>query len=158
MLITVDGFNAMQARLNRLVCECTHMVGAIAHNLRTPLTRLAFRLDDLPAPLGDKVSADIQEMKSMICAALDVIRDRSLEGIHELLDFRLAVERVVDDQSDLGHDVTLRASQPITIEGTPLALRHMVINLIENELTYGERARLRLRARTGRCTLAIDDD
>ena len=48
-------------------------MGAIAHDLRTPPTRLAFPLDDLPAPLGDKVDADILDMKSMLTAALDLI-------------------------------------------------------------------------------------
>jgi two-component system OmpR family sensor kinase len=158
MLAAVDSFNSMQARLNRLIQERTHMVGAIAHDLRTPLTRLAFRLDDLPPPLGDKVSADIHEMKSMISAALDFIRDRSSIGQHERLDFRLLVERVVDDQSDLGHDVTLQAGVPITIQGVPLALRRMVVNLVENALKYGERARLRLNATNRSCTLEIDDD
>ena len=88
-------------------------------------------------------------------AALDFIRDRSSIGQHERLDFRLLVERVVDDQSDLGHDVTLQAGVPITIEGAPLALRRMVVNLVENALKYGERARLRLSAADRRCTLEI---
>lgn len=158
MLVAVDSFNSMQARLNRLIQERTHMVGAIAHDLRTPLTRLAFRLDDLPHPLREKVDADIQEMKSMISAALDFIRDRSLTGQQERLDFRLLVESVVDNQSDLGHDVTLQAGTPVTVTGNPLALRRMVINLVDNALKYGERARLRLRSANGRCVLEVDDD
>ena len=158
MLIAVDSFNSMQARLNRLIRERTHMVGAIAHDLRTPLTRLAFRLDDLPQPLQEKVTADIQEMKSMISAALDFIRDRSLTGQQERLDFRLLVEGVVDNQGDLGYDVTLQAGEPLTIGGNPLALRRMVVNLVENALKYGERARLRLRAAGSRCVLEVDDD
>jgi two-component system, OmpR family, sensor kinase len=141
MLAAVDSFNAMQGRINRLIQERTHMVGAIAHDLRTPLTRLAFRLDDLPHSLSEKVDADIQEMTSMISAALDFIKDRSLNRQHERLDFRLLVERVVNDQSDLGHDVTLEGGMPITIEGAPLAVRRMVSNLIDNALKYGERAR-----------------
>jgi two-component system OmpR family sensor kinase len=158
MLVAVDSFNSMQARLSRLIRERTHMVGAIAHDLRTPLTRLAFRLDDLPPPLREKVDADIQEMKSMISAALDFIRDRALTGQQERLDFRLLVESVVDNQGDLGHDVTLHPGEPLTIGGNPLALRRMVVNLVENALKYGERARLRLRAAGGRCVLEVDDD
>jgi two-component system, OmpR family, sensor kinase len=158
MLVAVDSFNSMQARLNRLIRERTHMVGAVAHDLRTPLTRLAFRLDDLPSPLREKVDADIQEMKSMISAALDFIRDRALTGQQERLDFRLLVESVVDNQGDLGYDVTLQAGEPLTIGGNPLALRRMVVNLVENALKYGERARLRLRAAGGRCVLEVDDD
>ncbi len=158
MLVAVDSFNSMQARLNRLIQERTHMVGAIAHDLRTPLTRLAFRLEDLPQPLREKVDADILEMKSMVSAALDFIRDRALSGQREPLDFRLLVESVVDDQSDLGHDVVLQSGTPITIAGNPLALRRMVGNLVDNALKYGERARLRLRVANDECILEIDDD
>jgi two-component system OmpR family sensor kinase len=154
----VDSFNAMQARINRLLQERTQMIAAIAHDLRTPLTRLTFRLDGLPSPLAEKVDADIQEMKAMISAALDFIRDRSL-GVHrQRLDVRLLVESVVDDLADIGHDVTVQAGAPITLEGDPVALRRVVVNLVENGLKYGERVRVRLRATGDGCVLEIDDD
>jgi two-component system OmpR family sensor kinase len=158
MLAAIESFNAMQARLNRLLQERTQMIAAIAHDLRTPLTRLAFRLDDLPAPLGEKVNADIQEMKSMIASALDFIRDRSLSISRERLDFRLLVESVVDDLTDLGHDVALEAGGPVTVEGDPLALKRAVVNVIDNAVKYGTRARVRILVTNERCTLQIDDD
>lgn len=158
MLLAVDAFNAMQSRLNRLIHERMHMIGAIAHDLRTPLTRLSFRLDGLPSPLNEKVEADIHEMKAMISAALDFVRDRSLGVYRQRLDFRLLVESVVDDLTDVGHDVTLQTGPPITLEGDPLALRRMVMNLVDNALKYGERARLRLRTSNEECTLEVDDD
>jgi two-component system OmpR family sensor kinase len=134
------------------------MIAAIAHDLRTPLTRLAFRLDDLPSPLNEKVTADIQQMKSMISAALDFIRDRSLSARRERLDFRLLVESVVDDQSDMGRDVTLETGEPISLSGNPVELRRMVVNLVENALKYGERSRLRIRLTRSDCVLEVDDD
>ena len=158
MRAAIESFNTMQARLNRLLEERTHMIGAIAHDLRTPLTRLAFRLEALPPPLGDKVNADIQEMKAMISAALDFIRERSTGGRRERLDFRLLVESVVDDQTDVGNDVTLQEGDPIVLSGDATALRRVVVNLVENALKYGERARLRLKKQAQDCTLEIDDD
>lgn len=158
MRAAVDAFNGMQGRIQRLLQERTQMVAAIAHDLRTPLTRLAFRLEGLPAPLGEKVSADIQEMKEMISAALEFIRDRSAAGQRERLDLRVLVERIVDDHADLGHDVSLAGGEPVVIEGVPLALRRMLVNLVENAVKYGSRARLRLGARDGLATIQIDDD
>jgi two-component system OmpR family sensor kinase len=154
----VDSFNAMQARINRLLQERTQMIAAIAHDLRTPLTRLTFRLDGLPSPLAEKVDSDIQEMKTMISAALDFIRDRSL-GVHrQRLDVRLLVESVVDDLTDIGHDVTVQPGAAITLEGDPVALRRAVVNLVENGLKYGQRVRLRLRTIGDGCILEVDDD
>jgi two-component system OmpR family sensor kinase len=158
MRAAIESFNTMQARLNRLLEERTHMIGAIAHDLRTPLTRLAFRLESLPPPLGDKVNADIQEMKAMISAALDFIREQSTGGRRERLDFRLLVESVVDDQTDVGNDVTLQEGDPIVLSGDATALRRVVVNLVDNALKYGERARLRLKRQAQDCTLEVDDD
>ncbi|MCW0391325.1 Adaptive-response sensory-kinase SasA [Xanthomonas sacchari] len=153
-----DSFNAMQARLNRLINERTHMVAAIAHDLRTPLARLAFRLETLQPPLREKTMADIDEMKAMISAALDFIHNDSRRGTRSPLDFRLLVESVVDDASDTGADVVLLLGDAITLDGDPLSLRRMVMNLVENALKYGKRARLQLRHEAGECVLWIDDD
>jgi two-component system OmpR family sensor kinase len=162
MQAAIDSFNAMQGRLNRLLQERSHMIGAIAHDLRTPLMRLAFRLDGLEQPLKDKVEADINEMKLMISAALDFLRDQAARGTRQPLDLRLLVESVVDDQSDVGHDVTLlggeSAAGSIIILGDPLSLRRLVVNLVDNALKYGERARLRLQLRGSTCAIEIDDD
>ncbi|MFT3931637.1 MAG: HAMP domain-containing sensor histidine kinase [Spongiibacteraceae bacterium] len=158
MHAAIESFNAMQERLNGLLRERTEMIAAIAHDLRTPLTRLAFRLDDLPAPLNEKVMADINEMKSMISLALDFIRDRS-QGINrQPLDFRLLVESVVDDQTDLGRDVSVAPGPAVTLEGDPLALRRVVMNVVDNAIKYGERARLQLTVTDESCLLDIDDD
>jgi two-component system, OmpR family, sensor kinase len=162
MLIAIDSFNAMQARITRLLQERSQMIGAIAHDLRTPLMRLAFRLDALESPLKEKVEADINEMKLMISAALDFLRDQAAGGTRERLDIKLLIESVVDDQTDVGHDVTLLGGESsggsIIIEGDPVSLRRLVVNLVDNALKYGERARLRLRMADKRCTIEVDDD
>ncbi len=153
-----DSFNAMQARLNRLVNERTHMVAAIAHDLRTPLARLSFRLEGLQAPLREKTLADIEEMKAMISAALDFIQNDRHRGERAMLDFRLLVESVVDNAADIGADAELVPGPPVTVDGDPLALRRMVMNLVENALKYGRCARLQLRREHDECVLWIDDD
>jgi two-component system OmpR family sensor kinase len=89
------------------------MVGAIAHDLRTPLTRLAFRLDDLPPPLGEKVSADIHEMKSMISVALDFIRDHISNDKHERSDFRQQTSSMQESFKQLTHPLEINYEDPV---------------------------------------------
>lgn len=151
-------FNTMQARIHRLLEERTEMIAAIAHDLRTPLTRLAFRLHDLPPAVDEKVAADIQEMKMMISAALDFSRGRALSTKREPLDFRLLVEAVVGNYADLGHDVKLEPGEPVTVRGDSDGLRRAIANLIDNAIKYGARARTRLRTEGTECVLEIDDD
>jgi two-component system, OmpR family, sensor kinase len=160
MQSAIDSFNAMQARITRLLEERSQMVGAIAHDLRTPLMRLSFRLDGLEAPLREKVEADINEMRLMISAVLDFLRDQAAHRARERLDLRLLVESVVDDQRDVGHDVTLSDPEGggLLIEGDPVALRRLFANLVENALKYGERARVRVHAAGGNATVEVDDD
>ncbi|MBV6687741.1 HAMP domain-containing protein [Xanthomonas euvesicatoria pv. physalidis] len=153
-----DSFNVMQARLNRLINERTHMVAAIAHDLRTPLARLSFRLDGLQPPLRDKALADINEMKAMISAALDFIQNDRHRGERAPLDLRLLVESVVDNATDIGADAELLPGPEITLDGDPLALRRAVMNLLENALKYGKRARLQLQRDGEDGVLWIDDD
>ncbi|QTK35399.1 HAMP domain-containing protein [Xanthomonas citri pv. glycines CFBP 2526] len=153
-----DSFNAMQARLNRLINERTHMVAVIAHDLRTPLARLSFRLDGLQPPLRDKALADINEMKAMISAALDFIQNDRHRGERAPLDLRLLVESVVDNATDIGADAELLPGPEITLDGDPLALRRAVMNLLENALKYGKRARLQLQRDGEDGVLWIDDD
>lgn len=151
-------FNAMQARINRLVRERTQMVGAIAHDLRTPLARLSFRLNQLPSDAREKATADIHEMSLMIQSALDFIRDQHCDGARERFDLRLLVESVADDLADVGQDVRFAPGPRAPLHGDPLALRRMVGNLVDNALKYGQRARLQLQQAGDGYALWIDDD
>lgn len=153
-----DSFNAMQSRLSRMVAERTHMVGAIAHDLRTPLARLAFRLNDIESPLRERAAADIDEMKHMITAALEFLRDQSRTGPRDRVDFQQLVESVVDDAADIGQDVTLEPGDSVMLDGDPLALRRVSGNLIGNAVKYGRCARVRVRQVDGHARLEIDDD
>jgi two-component system OmpR family sensor kinase len=46
----------------------------------------------------------------------------------------------------------------VTVHGAPLALRRAIVNLVENALKYGARARLRLGTADRNAVLDIDDD
>lgn len=151
-------FNAMQARLDRLLQERSEMAGAIAHDLRTPLARLAFRLDALPAESRAKASADINEMSQMIDATLAFIHDQNRRPVREPIDLRRLVESVADSLRDMGHDVRVDTGPAAPMEGDPVSLRRMVGNLVDNALKYGQRARIGLSAEGDGYRLDVDDD
>ncbi len=94
----------------------------------------------------------------MISAALEFIRDRETAAPRERLDLRSLIDRIVDDLADLNHDVRFAAGAPLILRGEPLALRRMLVNLVENALKYGERARLRLERTDDALLVEIDDD
>ena len=61
-------------RLRAQAQEMTHMLAAVAHDLRTPLTGLRLRAEFAPAPQAARMVADIERMDAMIEQVLDYAR------------------------------------------------------------------------------------
>ncbi len=69
-------FNRMQERLRRLIESRTQMLAALSHDLRTPLTLLRLRTEEVAdADERDKMLATIGEMDEMIGSTLAFARD-----------------------------------------------------------------------------------
>ena len=69
-------FNQMQERLRRLIESRTQMLAALSHDLRTPLTLLRLRAEEVADMVErDKMLATIGEMDEMIGTTLAFARD-----------------------------------------------------------------------------------
>jgi hypothetical protein len=69
-------FNRMQERLRRLIESRTQMLAALSHDLRTPLTLLRLRTEEVADPAErDKMLATIGEMDEMIATTLAFARE-----------------------------------------------------------------------------------
>jgi len=153
-----EAFNRMQERLRRYVEDRTAMVGAIAHDLRTPLTRLRFRIEAAPDDIRGKLAAEIDQMDAMISATLAFVRDTTRAGPREKLELSSLVESILDEAAETGSDATALPSERLVVEGDPVALRRLVGNLVENALKYGQRVRGRVFAEDGCAIVEIEDD
>jgi signal transduction histidine kinase len=158
VVMAVEAFNEMQERIRRYVFDRTAMIGAIAHDLRTPLTRLRFRIEQAPDDLREKLAADLDEMEDMVAAALAFVRDASMPAHRQKLDLVSLVETVVQELAETGSPVEFEESPRLVIEGDPLALRRLLSNLIVNAVKFGERARVRVRSEAGQAVVEVDDD
>jgi len=151
-------FNRMQSRLRSFVDDRTAMVGAISHDLRTPLTRLRFRIEDVPDEQREGMLAEVEEMEQMISSVLAFIRDASEPGSRERLDLRTLVEDVVEDAVFVGKAVTLEDGVKAQVEVDPLGIRRLVSNLVENAVKYGSTAQVRLFTDQQEAVAEIRDD
>jgi signal transduction histidine kinase len=125
--LAASAFNEMQARLRRYIDDRTAMVGAISHDLRTPLARIRFKMERAPPELRER------------------------------LDLLSLVECVVDDAASLGADVEIDGAEPALVEGDPVGLQRMFANLIDNAVKYGAGARIEVRRGTDQAVVEITD-
>jgi signal transduction histidine kinase len=154
----VNAFNEMQDRLRRYVQDRTAMIGAVAHDLRTPLTRLRFRVESAPEPLRSKMTADMEQMDAMIAATMAFVRDATKATERRRLELSSLVQSVADEMAETGHDVTAEDRGPVVVEGDPVALRRLVTNLLDNAVKFGDRARARVYAEDGAAIIEVDDE
>jgi signal transduction histidine kinase len=137
-------FNLMQARLKRYVEDRTAMIGAISHDLRTPLTRMRFRLEAAPEKLKPGFESDMDQMEAMISSVLTFMRDQAEGGARERLDLRTLLDEAVKNAVAGGADVALEPGEPVEVQADPVALNRVFANLLDNAVKYGGRAVVRL--------------
>lgn len=150
-------FNDMQARVKRYIEDRTAMVGAISHDLRTPLARIRFKLEGAPEPVRAAIASDLDQMEQMISSVLSFIRDASAGRPHERMDLLSLLEVLTDDAVLIGQDVILAEAVAATVEADELGLRRMFGNLLDNAVKYGGSAVVRLTVADGHVVVEITD-
>ncbi|WP_245892601.1 ATP-binding protein, partial [Novosphingobium guangzhouense] len=139
-----NAFNQMRHRLRAFVDDRTAMVGAISHDLRTPLTRLRFRIEDVPDDQRDGLLKEVSEMEAMISQVIAFIRDASTPGPRQRLDFAELIAGSVADWQLVGAKVEIERNTHIPVEVDPVGIRRLLGNLLENAVKYGDSARVRV--------------
>lgn len=142
-------FNRMAERIRKHLAERTTTIAAVAHDLRTPLARLRFRLETAPEPLRARAIADIDEMEAMIAATLRLVRDEVAAGPTERIELAPLLAALVTGYREQGAKVALDVDGPLAIEGEAGAVRRMIENLVNNALRFGGGAEIAAR-RDGR--------
>jgi signal transduction histidine kinase len=153
-----NAFNMMQERLRRYVEDRTAMIGAVAHDLRTPLTRLRFRIEAVPDDIRPKLASDIDQMEAMIAATLAFVRDTTRPAERTKLELASLLESVIDEAAETGGQAAVERGEKIIIEGDPVALRRLLNNLVENGLKYGGAVQGRVHVEDRLAVIEIDDN
>jgi signal transduction histidine kinase len=139
----IDAFNRMQAQIREYVLERARMLGAMSHDLRTPLTRMRLRTEMLPdAQTRAKFERDLAEMESMVGSTLEFFGSLGKEPQAQPVDIGALVESLCEDFRDTGADVSTSGTAGAPLIAHAQALRRCLGNLIENALRYGGRAEI----------------
>ena len=158
-------FNQMARQLQQQFDQRSLHMAAVSHDLRTPLTRLRLRVEQLPGPVATSASADIREMDELINASLTVMREQASGEAPSLVDLCALLQAMVDDLLEQGQPIELaheaqgnEAAGRINVRVRPASLRRALGNLLSNALRYGHRAHLRLHPMGNRIAVMIDDE
>ncbi len=152
-------FNRMRERLDRYIRDRTAMLGAIAHDLRTPITSLRLRAEFIEdEETKSKVLETLAEMQAMAEAVLAFARGDAETEESRATDVSALVESIVEDAAESGREAAFEESPPVTLTCRPFALRRAIGNLIDNATFYGERARARVEKGRDEVRIVIDDD
>ena len=112
----VAAFNAMQARIRRLVEDRTEALAAVSHDLRTPLARLRLRAGFLPEGDGrNRMEADLAEMEAMVGRTLDYIREGRDAEPARPTDLAAILQTLASDASDAGHAVAYEGPSRVVL-------------------------------------------
>jgi signal transduction histidine kinase len=152
-------FNTMQARLRGLIENRTRMLAAISHDLRTPLTLLRLRVENVDnATEREKMLATIAEMDAMVTTTLAFARDEATAETRRPTDLAALVQSIVDDMADTDSPVRMEPAEPVVQDCRPAALKRAIRNLIDNAVKYGKKANVAIKPKPKSIEITIDDE
>ena len=157
--VLARAFNDLQDRLARSIEDRTQALAAVSHDLKTPITRLRLRAEEIDSdPLARAIAHDLDEMERMIDQTLSYLRgDRSDEPLRPV-DLVAILETVTDDLTDQGAVVSLAGPRAAVVPGRRLGLKRAFGNIVGNAVKYGGTARVSVSERGQDVVVVIDDD
>jgi two-component system, OmpR family, sensor kinase len=152
-------FNDMQRRIADLIARRTQSLAAVSHDLRTPLTRLKLRSEDLQDEhLKSAITSDIGEMEQMIDTTLSYLKGDETAEPPRPLDLTALLDTIVNDARDAGHDVTFDTREHIVIDGRLIGLKRAFNNLISNAVRFGSNVNVSTVLSERAVTILVDDN
>ena len=150
----IAAFNALRLRVTGMLDEKDRMLGAIGHDLRTPLAALRVRIESVEDDLDRAKMIDtVAEMNRTLDDILSLARLGRPSEPPTDVDLAALVDAVVEDFRDLGCEVSFVEADRLRMRLRPSLMRRAVRNLIENAVKYGVAAEVRVEA--GAKTVAI---
>lgn len=148
--VLAGAINAMLERIEELVQQLRLVTDSLAHDLRSPLTRMRANIERAAAGPEERqqqafeaVSLDIDRMLRLISATLEISATEAGEGRQNFEEFDLAqllrdiYEIYNPVAEELGWEVEVHEPDRLSYVGNRQLIGRAVANLVDNAFKYG---------------------
>jgi signal transduction histidine kinase len=133
-------FNAMTDQVTRTMESQRHLLSAVGHDLRTPITAMRINTEFVEdQELRERLQANLDELQALTEAVLSAARGTGGEERRQV-DLAALVESLCADLDDMGEPVAWKGHPPAPVCCRPNEVRRAVRNLVENAVAYGKKA------------------
>jgi signal transduction histidine kinase len=160
----VTALNRAFDEIDAYIQKQRRFLGNAAHQLRTPLTLLRAKIEDVPEPaLKVELVRDVRRLTSLVAAMLDLARLQNHAIEKRPFDLAVVTRDVLADFSpsalDAGIELSLEQVEQgtVVVHGVEAAVRSALANLVGNALVHAHGAG-RIVANLSRGSVSISDD
>jgi len=135
-------FNTMRERISGVIEERERVFAALSHDLRTPLTRMRLRVEQVEQKkVREKLQEDVRNLQSIVETSIAFTQSERHAETLVHTDMQALLEAIVEDRRSMGEDVSLLGKE-LTLSAFifPVAFRRCLENLLDNALFYGKTA------------------
>ena len=148
----------MEARISAMLDEKDVMLGAIGHDLKTPLAALRVRIESVEDEAERaRMAATIEDITRTLDDILSLARVGRASEPPERTELAALTASVVEEFEDMGAPVSLGSTQRVVLPVQVTWLKRALRNLIANAVRYGERAEISLLGEGGEAVLRVAD-
>jgi signal transduction histidine kinase len=151
-------FNRMTSEVTRTLEAQRHLLSAVGHDLRTPITAMRINLEFIEEDdLRERLQENLDELQALTEQVLSAARGAGGESKRNV-DLSALVESLVADLDDMGEPVTWHNHDPAPVTCRPNEIRRAVRNLVENAVAYGARAEVQIAENDGGYDVVVEDE
>ena len=156
----IHAFNAMNQRFSAMLDEKDHMLGAIGHDLRTPLASIRIRAENMePEEERGQLFASLDDMAEMIEDILVLARTGRAREPLQRVDLTALADTVAEEFRELGKPVVFKEGERQVLEVQPVLLRRALRNLVDNACQHAQHVWVSVAADAeGAVCIAVEDD
>ncbi|MFO1089626.1 MAG: ATP-binding protein [Hyphomicrobiales bacterium] len=151
--------NRMQQRLQQQVSEREYLAAALAHDLRTPITRMTLRCENIAnRSMRRTMLDDLGLMERIIASVVDFVSLRHVEEEAEKVDLVSLVQSVTDRHPRSKVSQHLQSLPRIVARVRPVSLTRAISNLVENAIRYGKHATVSIELQPRTVAIVVEDE